>query len=365
MERSRREGFVLLTIALSAFALFGACGLAVDVGRMYIAKNELQTFTDSASLSAALRLNGESSGIERARAEVDAMRAANRWLLGSSTLSASGVNVSFGQWSATAGAPTNWTPSNTGPASPADFAFTRVIASTEVPVYFLPVVTGRITGMVAASSIAGQMPSSTPQGLFPFTPMAHDRTRPHFGLAPGQQYTLKWSSAPKLTGHNVCAGDGAQKWIDLANSRGADNRGYYGDQANAALIWDQVANDAPVGAFQVGDFIILTGGAKSTVKDALETRILQDGDPYTDAFETYRDRGARRRLITVPITDPTNSNEVVGFGRFFLLRPENYQTAQGNDPWCAEYVGPASPEGSDSNGASQGNGMITKVRLWE
>src|SRR5688500_4687938 len=81
MARRREKGFVLITIALCALALFGACGLAVDVGRMYVVKNELQVFSDAAALAATLRLNGEAGGVARARTEVEAVRAANKWHL--------------------------------------------------------------------------------------------------------------------------------------------------------------------------------------------------------------------------------------------------------------------------------------------
>jgi hypothetical protein len=38
---ARRRGFVLVTIALTAAGVFGVVGLAVDVGRMFIVKNEV------------------------------------------------------------------------------------------------------------------------------------------------------------------------------------------------------------------------------------------------------------------------------------------------------------------------------------
>jgi len=38
----RKRGFVLVTMAIAAIALIGMLGLAVDVGRMFIAKNETQ-----------------------------------------------------------------------------------------------------------------------------------------------------------------------------------------------------------------------------------------------------------------------------------------------------------------------------------
>ena len=48
--------------------LLGLAGLAIDIGRMYVIRAELQAFTDAAALSAALQLNGTDSGLARARA---------------------------------------------------------------------------------------------------------------------------------------------------------------------------------------------------------------------------------------------------------------------------------------------------------
>jgi hypothetical protein len=161
----------------------------------------------------------------------------------------------------------------------------------------------------------------------------------------------------------VCNGDNEQRWIDLADRRGAKNRGFFGGHS-AHEIWHQVANDYPVQAYEIGDHVTLTGGAKTSVTDALATRVNSDPDAVSATFTSYRDRGRTRRIVTVPLTDPTANNEVVGFGRFFLLPPAHYTNAQGNDPWCAEYIGPGAPEGSDSTGASPTAGMFTKVRLW-
>jgi Flp pilus assembly protein TadG len=62
-RRGQRQGFVLVTMAIAAIALIAVLGLAVDVGRMFIAKNETQTYCDSASLAAALALDGTTTGI--------------------------------------------------------------------------------------------------------------------------------------------------------------------------------------------------------------------------------------------------------------------------------------------------------------
>src|SRR5206468_12551657 len=52
--------------------IFGAAGLSIDIGRVYIAKNEAQSFADSASLYGALEIDGTTAGLTRADSAVAA-----------------------------------------------------------------------------------------------------------------------------------------------------------------------------------------------------------------------------------------------------------------------------------------------------
>lgn len=57
-SRGRREqrGTVAIIVALSALVLFGFAGIAIDVGRLYVNKTELQTAADACALAAAAEL---------------------------------------------------------------------------------------------------------------------------------------------------------------------------------------------------------------------------------------------------------------------------------------------------------------------
>src|SRR5215472_9531319 len=63
----RKRGFVLVTTAISLVGLLGLIGLGTDVGRIYVARNELQVFADEAALAAGFELDGTLNGIQRAR----------------------------------------------------------------------------------------------------------------------------------------------------------------------------------------------------------------------------------------------------------------------------------------------------------
>src|SRR3954454_22228334 len=69
-RNSTKKGFTLIASVASASMIFGAAGLAIDIGRVYIAKNEAQSFADSAALFGALEIDGTSDGLTRAESAV-------------------------------------------------------------------------------------------------------------------------------------------------------------------------------------------------------------------------------------------------------------------------------------------------------
>src|SRR5947207_2932220 len=82
---ARKRGFTLLATAVCTVALFAVAGLAVDIGRMYITKNEAQSYSDAAAVSAAMKLNGTAAGLAAADAAVDA--SPNSWNFGTTAFS--------------------------------------------------------------------------------------------------------------------------------------------------------------------------------------------------------------------------------------------------------------------------------------
>lgn len=63
----RQHGAFLITFALFMLFLLGFMGIALDFGRLFVVKTELQTAVDSCALAAARELNGQDDAIDRAR----------------------------------------------------------------------------------------------------------------------------------------------------------------------------------------------------------------------------------------------------------------------------------------------------------
>src|SRR5690606_9117162 len=82
----RQRGAIIITAALALLLLLGFMGIALDFGRLFIVKTELQTALDSCALAAARELNGKSDAITRA---VSA---------GSTAANVNGVNLQSATW---------------------------------------------------------------------------------------------------------------------------------------------------------------------------------------------------------------------------------------------------------------------------
>jgi Flp pilus assembly protein TadG len=147
--RNPRKGFVLIATSIALTLLLALAGLGIDVGRMYVIRTELQSFTDAAALSAALELNGtDSAALPRARAS--ATRLANgphamRWDMGTQPIT--NITATFSSDQVT------W---QEQPKQPGDCRFVRILATEPAPVIFLKIFQplGLASATVAAASVA-------------------------------------------------------------------------------------------------------------------------------------------------------------------------------------------------------------------
>jgi hypothetical protein len=346
---------VAVLLAVCGVVLVAMVGLVADLGRAYIARNELAAFTDAAAVAAAYELDGTSSGITAAESAGTNGPGSNLWNFG--TTAVSGIQVRFATTPAGAYSPAGSAPLNS--------RFVRITVNSAIALYFLPIIPGVSTSMpVTVSAVAGQGLLDSPgRGGDPFSPDAIDPSdTANFGFTLGEQYDLKWAPpGQRNKPGGKCSGDIAAGQ-DAAG--GAADRGYIDlgqGNGNSALHAAIVNNDFgahPV-ELHVGEAIDTVTGNKN-VGPALTTRIAQDSDTASASYSTYTGNG--RRILVLPVNDHTAAGLVVGFGAFFL--PLGIPClADNNKACCGEYIGPALVGGKRK--AAGAPGKVYAVRLFQ
>jgi Flp pilus assembly protein TadG len=318
--RPHRRGYILVMLSLSLVVLLGLVGLAVDVGRVYIAKSEAQSFVDAAALNAAVKLAlspGDFTGAETAAAQTP-----KKWQFG--TTAFTDVVTKFG---------THGNCCADKDSAPANSTFAQVTAKAAVRLYFLSPLVRSTTATVSATAVAGQEQVTTlPGGEFPFSPVSRvnrpDCPSDPFGFCPGQQYTLRWPP-PGQGKKGVC---GTDQWSDRG-SWGQDWRGYCCVEGNGVPGIERTImlgeGTVPLG---VGDTVPTPPGQKEAID--IDTYVGYDSDRSSTTYADYRAKGTGngKRIVVVPVNDP-NTQEVVGFAAFFL------PPSAGKFEICGEYIG--------------------------
>ena len=380
MQNRKDRGFVLITMGMTVIALVGVLGIAVDVGRMFIAKNETQAFCDSAALAAALSLDGTTVGITAAQTAL--ANSTNSWNLDTTAVASPTLVFATslaGPWIA-----------NPNPAT--GYIYARVSTSVPLKLYLMPIVVPKTTQDVIASATAGQIAITTfPEGLSPYTAVSTNTTGPNFGLTVGQVVDIQWpqyngggncdptdqSKINNCFGKPPCSGETFASKQAVVNNWASANSGYWGATSNSVIEQEIVNLNAQTTPVSVGDNImpVLTNGNKASQANYLDERVNQDIEVTSNDVGTPTTSGTYlglthngRRLLPVPIVDPTDPTHttVLGFGQFLLYtngaNSDYYKKgANGNDPFCAMYAGPYQI-GSISPGAGGSTGA-TRVKL--
>ncbi len=368
----REAGFVLITMAASAIALIAVLGLAVDVGRMFIAKNEAQAYCDAAALAGALKLDGTTTGI--ANATTAAQNVPDKWNLNSTSVSSPAI-----QFGTSISGP--WVSS---PSPATGYTYVQVSANVPLALLFLPMVVAQSTSNITAHAIAAQVSTNTiPQGLAPYSAVSTNTTGPNFGMVVGNSYDVQW---PQFNGSRAgcgpsnparcfntppCSGDPVSSQLAVVNNWGSSNNGYWGSNSNS-VIGQELLDNIQMQTVSVGTNIapVLTNGNKNSEAIYLDQRASEDINGTDNTVPTYfADPNNLRRLIAVPIVDPTSatSTSVLGYGSFLIYTnglPSNYyqKNTNGNSPFCAMYAGPYNAGGGVGTGGQNG---ATYVRLMQ
>jgi Flp pilus assembly protein TadG len=322
---STRRGYIMIAFTLSLLMLLGVCGLAIDIGRLYLAKSEAQNFADIAALNAIASLAAAPTSF--AAASAAAAQTNQKWHFGTTPFT--DVVTTFG----TSAADPSFT--STPPCCGhqlSDYRFALVTTRVNVPMYLIGLVTREEFGSVTASALGGQLlVTHLPGGEFPFSPYSRKTHSPDdpndpFGFRVGNDYTLRWSPPGDKTSCGTDQGN--------VGSNGSF-RGYCctGGQSVPRLR-DVLAGGGTV-PVSVGDPFgpLEVNGQKNSIEIA--DWINADTDSLAPDYATYRSHstGNGKRLVVVAVNDDRQT--VVGFAAFFLYPANQYQGKN----YCAEYVG--------------------------
>ncbi len=350
---ARECGFVMIAFALALLLILGSVGLTVDLGRMYITKNEAQSFADSAAIAAAMQLNGKTWGVSKAKAA--ALATVKGWEFGTKPFdgTTSTITVSFGKSLADTFVET--------PSDPSGYSCARVVVrDVRLPMYFMPVLTNVFSSNIAAAATAKQIPEPGPgAGRFsPFSPFAHPimetlssnpaatpaptyqddpfnllsaeipNAEPPNNLRSGGLYTLLWPNNAQVQnnfyhgGGNppVCPDDHYEGIASLKvtsaktaeDATGNSSRGYLynsGSDLADTVVADIVPDPSKYPPIEVGDEVytdylaVSSGAVHSTIINRLVDRVLQDDDHESSTYKEYVEsgKGNGRRVIIVPI----------------------------------------------------------------
>jgi Flp pilus assembly protein TadG len=355
-RRKNQRGFSLLLIAASGSVMLGMLGLAFDLGRMFIVKNELQTFVDASAIAACRMMDGSQAGIQNAHNTATAgplgSSRPNGWNFDVNAI----ANITDTYATSFTGTYDSYATASTNATN--NYRFINVTANATLPLYFLGVIPNLPTSqLLQSTAVGGQQAQTTLSGgMLPFAPDAHNPANTtNFGFTVGQQYTLKWGNGNTTT----CAGDAGftpsgsppdeHGFVDIGegNSNSNVRTGIeYGGYPNANSTPSSLSAGTSLGG--------VPGNRGTSIFDALNARSAQDSNDSSTTYTDYEASGSGngRRIVTVAVAGTWSGNgsnaatNIVGFANFFLL--PSYSGTSG--PICAIYIGPASTNGNSSGG---------------
>lgn len=391
-SRSRQRGAVIVTTALLLLLLLGFMGIALDFGRLFVVRGELQTALDSCALSAAAELDGSSTAITRATASGMAAGNANgvhlqsaNWA-GQGQITAGGISFRDNAYAVTT------TPASARYAQCAhQHGNANLFLLTAMNAFFGGSV-APATGTVATSAVATRASAQTSCPVpVAFKPAA-GATAPNYGLTVGQWVRLLNSNPTNgyigwanLDGSNNASetvaelngrcgtkmGDtlgtpGVQSSVtDVWNERfgiyknnvdPATHRPDYTGYAYTALNWPSQFNayngSKPPGAHATADNFLIKraafascGNTTTKLKDCEDItgrklNSFKDLAPPGNATGGHKQYGHDRRIVLVPVINA--SNRVIDFACMLMLQP--LEQPMGNTD--LEYLGNASALGS-------------------
>ncbi len=248
---NRQFGAIIVTFSLMLLFLIGFASIAIDIGRLFIVRTELQTALDSCALAAAQELDGQVSSITRARNAGLAAGNINNVNLQSTTwdsqpkLSADEVTFKDANYVVTSTAK--------------DARYVQCQhTQAGVKAWLMPAMaifggnawagTNSVMGTAVATRGHAQDACPVPVGI-----LTRNSTPPDYGFLVGEWIVVRTASAP---------GSGEMGWYNLDGSRSASNT-------------EQEMQERGLCGIQVGSLVgslLGTPGAQSSIDAIWNTR---------------------------------------------------------------------------------------------
>lgn len=278
---ARQRGAVAIMVALCLLMLLGLLGLAVDSGKLYVNKAELQTAADACALAAAQELTCQpgpgittcpAAYLQRAEAAGIYAGGRNNARLESSAVSISTADVRF---STTLGPNSGYLSRAAGANTNSRYAMCIARANGIAP--WLMGVMGQGPTNVAGSAVATMAPGQTFCSQVPMGICAKAG-----GVAPNFGYNVgDWIGAAfQMNGNKVTLNPGsAFEWVDFTPNGGGNNE-----------IKDQLAGRSEVCGLSLGQNVGQPGaqaGAKLTYNTRFGVYLSGSGEDVTTAPPDY------------------------------------------------------------------------------
>lgn len=401
LSRNGQNGAVAIIVALSLPVLIGMAGLALDLGKLYVTKTELQNASDACALAAAVELDGTTSQFAKAENVGIAVGKLNKSYFQSAAV---GFAVDDAvKFSTTINGSYLIKTAAVGAGTPANYKFVQCsVSRADVPNYLMPVL--GVLGLTVASSsdvTAAAVASNRPGQLTCALPIGICSTQVNASTLVGTW--LEGVQTAQGGANNGETFSGYFKWIDYS-SGGGGNR-----ELKDVLTGAKDCNiNSSIPDLEVGEYGLKSGAEPSyNTKFGLYAQGATTGVPdfsgyaynkttFTPAFNAYPDyfasklpnniayqgdnitklntkpglkttlmpselkaQGDNRRVAVAPIID-CNTKIVQRYACLFLLHPMNTGNVKkgDDDKMYLEYLGDAKNAGpcnqiglaGDSNG---------------
>lgn len=323
----RERGAIAIIVGLSLAVLVGFAGLALDLGRLYVNKNELQSAADACALAAAAELvcdtgvAGTCPGTYLQNAEAAGIFVAGR---NSKDFQGAGVSIGAGDVRfSTVFAPNSNYLSRTSGADPNSKFVMCTARNDGIQPWFMGVL-GFAASDVAASAVATLAKSQSfcnaaPIGICKKSGGA----APHFGYAVGE-----WIASTFQSNGNAEEISGGFKWVDFSPQAGGNSE-----------IRDQLAGSGAVCGIGPSDNVGQPGQQQGA-KSAYNTRF----GIYPNGANAYTPTSAPPDRTGYAYPNQAPGSPVIGIGTSAY---DDYRTRQGsNDPFIGNEYGVSGPGGN-------------------